>query len=125
MKTVLVIDDEFGIVDVLVSELEDQGYRVFTAANGRRGLDRLAETRPDLIISDFMMPLMDGAAMARAIRADPAYRNIPIILMSGLPEAKVRERFADYEAFLQKPFNVPVLLDVVAEVLKEGSTRRG
>jgi CheY-like chemotaxis protein len=117
VRTVLVIDDEFGIVDVLVAALEDEGYRVFTAANGRRGLERLAENKPDLVISDFMMPLMDGATLARSMRESADYRDIPIIMMSAVTEAALRQRFDDYQAFLRKPFAVPVLLDLMRTVL--------
>jgi CheY-like chemotaxis protein len=117
VRTVLIIDDEFGIVDVLVAALEDEGYRVFTAANGRRGLERLAENKPDLVISDFMMPLMDGATMARTMRENPDYRSIPIIMMSAVPEAALRPRFDDYQAFLRKPFSVAVLLSLMITVL--------
>jgi CheY-like chemotaxis protein len=117
VRTVLIIDDEFGIVDVLVAALEDEGYRVFTAANGRRGLERLAENKPDLVISDFMMPLMDGATMARAMRENPDYRSIPIIMMSAVPEGALRPRFDDYQAFLRKPFSVAALLSLMITVL--------
>ncbi len=58
MATVLIVDDEFPIADLLEMALTDEGYRVLTAANGRQGLARLAEgPRPDLIISDYMMPV--------------------------------------------------------------------
>jgi CheY-like chemotaxis protein len=117
VKTILVVDDEFGIALMLASTLEDEGYRVFTAANGRQGLERLAENRPDLIISDLMMPVMDGAAMSLALRENPDFRHIPIVMMSGLPEATVRERFDGYAAYMRKPFFEPVLLKTVAEVL--------
>lgn len=117
MKTVLVVDDEFGIALLLASMLEDEGYRVFTAANGRQGLERVHENRPDLIISDLMMPVMDGAAMARELHANQALSAIPIIMMSGLPEATVRERFDAYAKFMRKPFFEPALLDAVSEVL--------
>lgn len=117
MKTVLVVDDEFGIADVLAMVLEDEGYRVLSAANGRQGLDRLAETRPDLVILDFMMPLMDGTALGRAIRSDPAMADVPIVMMSAVPEAAVRERFDGYDAFLRKPFRITEFLSLVASVL--------
>ena len=117
MKTILVVDDEFGVALLLATVLEDEGYRVFTAANGRQGLDRLAENKPDLVIADLMMPLMDGATMSNAMRADPALADIPIIMMSGLPESTVRQRFSGYAAFLRKPFFEPELLGILAEVL--------
>ncbi|WP_046865546.1 response regulator [Microvirga massiliensis] len=117
MKTVLVVDDEFSIALLLAAVLEDEGYRVITAANGRQALERMAETKPDLIISDFMMPIMDGAALGRAVRAHPTYRNIPMIMTSGLPENAIHEQFDGYSAYLRKPFFEPALLKVLSEVL--------
>lgn len=116
MRTVLVVDDEFGTVEVLVAALEDAGYRALTAANGRRALERLEENKPDLVVSDFMMPLMDGAAMVAAMRANPSFRDIPVIMMSAAPEAALRKRLDGYEAFLRKPFRVPALLDIIASI---------
>jgi len=118
VKTVLVVDDEFGTLDVLVPALEDEGYRVFTAANGRRGLERLEEHKPDLVISDFMMPLMDGAAMVRAMRENPEFRDIPIIMMSAAPEAALRKHLDSYDAFLRKPFSIQALTGVIASIFK-------
>lgn len=115
MRTVLVVDDEFGTVEVLVAALEDAGYRVLTAANGRRALERLEENKPDLVVSDFMMPLMDGAALVRAIRSNPQFRDIPVIMMSAAPETALR--LDGYEAFLRKPFRVPALLELIASLL--------
>jgi len=82
MATVLVVDDEFGIVDVLETILTDEGYRVLTACNGKQGLVRLSEEKPDVILSDFMMPILGGGEMLRTMAAQPAYRRIPVIMMS-------------------------------------------
>ncbi len=117
MRTILVVEDEFGIADVLQSVLEDEGHRVFLAGNGRRGLERLAEVKPDLVVLDFMMPLMNGAAMGRAMREDPAWASVPILMMSAVSEAAVRERFDGYTAFLRKPFRIPPFLELVADLL--------
>ena len=117
MRTVLVVDDEFGTVEVLLAALEDAGYQVFTAANGRRGLEQIAENKPDLVVSDFMMPLMDGAAMVTTMRANPSFRDIPVIMMSAVPEAALRKRLEGYEAFLRKPFRIPALLEIVRSIL--------
>ena len=69
MATVLIVEDEFAIAALLEMVLTDEGYRVLTAANGRQGLERLAEgPRPDLVISDYMMPVLDGAGLLRAMR---------------------------------------------------------
>ena len=118
MRTVLVVDDEFGTVEVLVAALEDSGYRVLTAPNGRRALERLEENKPDLVISDFMMPLMDGAAMVMAMRANPSFRDIPVVMMSAAPEAALRKHLDGYDAFLRKPFRIPALLEIVRSVFE-------
>jgi len=118
VRTVLVVDDEFGTVEVLVAALEDAGYRVLTAANGRRALERLEENKPDLVISDFMMPLMDGAALVTAMRTNPSFRDIPVIMMSAAPEAALRKHLDGYEAFLRKPFRIPALLEIVRTVFE-------
>ena len=118
MRTVLVVDDEFGTVEVLVAALEDAGFRVLTAPNGRRALERLEENKPDLVISDFMMPLMDGAAMVVAMRANPSFRDIPVVMMSAAPEAALRKHLDGYVAFLRKPFRIPSLLEIVRSVFE-------
>jgi CheY-like chemotaxis protein len=115
MKTVLVVDDEFGIVEVLVLTLEDDGYRVVSASNGCEGLERLAEVQPDLVLLDYMMPVMDGPTMAQAMRA--GRRDTPIIMMSAVGEEPVRERFADYAVFVRKPFRVRAMLEAVRSVI--------
>jgi CheY-like chemotaxis protein len=117
VQTILVIDDELGAIEVLVAALEDEGYRVLSAGNGRHGLECLAANPVDLVIVDFMMPLLDGAGMATAMKANPALAAIPIIMMSAVGEELVRARFAGYTAFLRKPFRVAALIDLVHKVL--------
>ena len=117
MQTILVIDDELGATEVLVAALEDEGYRVLCAGNGRHGLDCLQGTPVDLVILDYMMPLMDGAAMGKAMKADPVLARIPIIMMSAVSEPQLRSHFADYTAFLRKPFRASALIELVRKVL--------
>jgi CheY-like chemotaxis protein len=117
VQTILVIDDELGAIEVLVAALEDEGYRVLSAGNGRHGLESLAATSVDLVIVDFMMPLLDGAAMGRAMKEQPSLRDIPIIMMSAVSESLVRKQFSGYTAFLRKPFRVSALIDLVHKVL--------
>ena len=79
MPTVLIVEDEFAIADLLEMVLTDEGYRVLHAANGRQGLERLAEgPRPDLVISDYMMPILDGAGMLKAMRDDSGAARHPL-----------------------------------------------
>jgi CheY-like chemotaxis protein len=117
VQTILVVDDELGAIEVVTTALEDEGYRVLSAANGRHGLERLAEGPVDLAVLDFMMPLLDGAAMGRTMKENAAFRDIPIIMMSAVGESLVRARFEGYAAFLRKPFRVTALLEAVRSVL--------
>ena len=117
MRTVLIVDDECATLEGLLAALESAGYRVLTAANGRHALERLEESKPDLVVSDFMMPLMDGAALVQAMRANPEYRDIPIIMMSAAPETALRKHVDGYQAFLRKPFRVSALLERIASIL--------
>ena len=121
MATVLVVDDEFGIVDVLETILTDEGYRVHTACNGKQGLVRLAEQKPDVVLSDFMMPILGGGEMLRAMAAEPAYQRIPVIMISSLSEDVIAERCKGYVAFLHKPFRAAAVLSAVARVLGSGA----
>lgn len=117
MATVLVVDDEHAIASLLVHALEDEGHVVIAASNGRMALAHAAETRPDLVITDFMMPVMDGAELVRALAADPVLAKVPVIVMSSMPEAAVRERTDGIALlFLRKPFNIFALIDEVARL---------
>ena len=120
MATVLVVDDEALIAMALEAALEDAGYRVATAANGRQGLERLAEAPgPDLVLLDMMMPVMNGPAMLAAMAAHPALRGIPVVVLSSLPEEAVRVRTEGVPAILLKPCTAEEILDAIARVLGE------
>jgi CheY-like chemotaxis protein len=113
VKTILVVDDELGSAEVLGLILEEEGYRAFCAVNGQLALVQAREVVPDLVIVDYMMPLMNGAEFARELRRDPQFAHTRIILNSGLPEAAIRDHFDGYDAFLRKPFKVETLLELV------------
>ena len=115
MKTILVVDDELGSAEVLSLILEEEGYRTYCAVNGQLALIQARDVTPDLVIVDYMMPLMNGAEFARALRADPQFAHTKIILNSGLPEQAIRDQFDSYDAFLRKPFKVERLLELVQE----------
>jgi CheY-like chemotaxis protein len=117
---ILVVDDEFSVAEVLESVLADAGYQVITAINGRQGLERLSERLPDLVLLDFMMPIVDGPAMLKAMRQDPEFRDIPAVLMSSLPESTVAEAAKGlYTAFLRKPFRLKAVVNIVDKVLNQ------
>ena len=85
MAVVLVVDDEFGIVKLLEEVLTDEGHRVVIATNGQQALERAAKEKPSLVVTDFMMPVMDGAALVKAMRADPQLADVPVVIMSSMP----------------------------------------
>ena len=114
---ILVVEDEFGIAEVLQSALTDAGHDVVLAINGKQGLERLKETRPDLVILDFMMPVLDGPGMLGVMRSAPEFGNIPAILMSSLPESAVmQEAGGMYDRFLRKPFSLRMVLEIVNNI---------
>jgi CheY-like chemotaxis protein len=121
MQTVLVVEDEWAIADWLDALLGDQGYRVLLANNGQRALELLREYKPDLVLTDFMMPIMDGPALIQAMAGDGA-AGVPVIVMSSLPEAAVVERCTGYQAFLRKPFRETELLGTIHRVLGNGGS---
>ena len=117
MPTVLVIDDEFSIVDVLETILTDGGYQVLTACNGRQGLERLSTEKPDVVLLDFMMPILGGAEMLAVMASEPAYQVIPVIMISSLGEDVIAKKCTGYVAYLRKPFKTAAVLSTVARVL--------
>jgi CheY-like chemotaxis protein len=118
MAVVLVVDDEFGIVKLLEEVLTDEGHRVLIATNGQQALERAAKEKPSLVVTDFMMPVMDGAALVKAMRADPQLADVPVVIMSSIPEAMVAERCPGYVAFVRKPFRIFAVVDLIAELTK-------
>ena len=124
MTTVLVVDDEALIVMALEAALQDAGYQVTTAANGRQGLERLAEAQVDIVLLDMMMPVMNGPAMLRAMAADPKLSGIPVIILSSLPEATVRAQADGVAAILRKPYTAGEVLRAIGQVLGEADQPR-
>lgn len=117
MNTVLLVDDEHAILDALSGILEDEGFRVVTAGNGREALARLEEGMPDVALVDVMMPVMDGRELLREMQGDPRWRSIPVVLMSAVPQG-ILERDAPLNCagFFQKPFDLWQLLARLREL---------
>ena len=111
---ILVIDDEQAILDVLQELLQDEGYRVLLAESGHVGIEQALDAQPDLILTDLMMPVMDGRTLSRRLRAEPRTALIPQILIS----AAYRPHDGDaFDAVLAKPFNIADLLALIREQL--------
>ncbi|HEY0093927.1 MAG TPA: response regulator [Archangium sp.] len=110
MSKLLIVDDEVAILEALTDILSVEGYEVATAANGAEGLKRAGEDRPDLILLDLMMPVMDGQEMLRRIKESPELRSIPVVVMSA---GRVTKAELQGSRFLAKPFELDDLLDTV------------
>jgi CheY-like chemotaxis protein len=114
---ILVVDDEFGIGEVLREILRDEDHHVVLAINGRQGLELVAKEQPDLVFLDFMMPILNGAGMLKAMAAEPGMAQIPVIIMSSLPEDSLAQRVQGHVAFVRKPFQIETILQVAAAAL--------
>src|SRR5215212_8600286 len=84
MPMILIVEDETSIATLLRDVLEDEGYTVLLARNGQEALDLLGTHHPALVLTDVMMPIVDGFALCRAIQANPAYQGIPVLVMSAI-----------------------------------------
>jgi CheY-like chemotaxis protein len=121
-KKVMVIDDDDAILEVMRDILEDEGYRVATAANGREALERLRAdvTRPSLILLDLMMPVMDGWAFRSEQSRDPELDAIPVIVLSADANVRSTADKLQVSGYLRKPIGMQELLDVLAEHCRAG-----
>lgn len=115
MTTILIVDDEYLIADILGFALEDEGYMVVKAGNGRKALEVLDRERPSLVITDFMMPVMDGLEFARAVRERPAFANLPLFLMSGAQGSIGRASPELFAVVFDKPFDIERVIREVIE----------
>jgi DNA-binding response OmpR family regulator len=113
---VLVIDDDPGIRDVVSAVLTDEGYTVFTAANGHEGLDLVANRHPHAILLDMRMPGMDGWEFARKFHESYGHTT-PILVMTAAQDANERGVAIDAEGIIPKPFDLDFLLARVARAV--------
>ena len=117
MTLILVIDDEISIVEMLSAFLEEEGFQVMTAYNGQEGLERLANALAAVVVSDVMMPLLDGWELCRRMQADPRYRSIPVVLMSAVRTIPSLAG-CRYAALVRKPFELDEMLQTFTRLLK-------
>ncbi|MDA8192799.1 MAG: EAL domain-containing response regulator [Thermaerobacter sp.] len=124
--SVLVVEDSPTQAERLRVLLEDEGYRVTVSNNGREGLERVRADLPDLVISDVLMPELDGFSFCQAVKSDEVTRRIPIVLLttenSPLDVIIGLERGADN--FITKPYDPQYLLETVAQILKDRRLRQ-
>jgi CheY-like chemotaxis protein len=123
VKTILLVDDEFALSETLKEFLEDEGHAAYCAGNGKEALEIMAKHPPDLVVSDMMMPIMDGYSMLQVMRATPALKSIPVILTSSARQRVVlsRDALLEFSGFLHKPFKLNEFLGLVVKLIGPGS----
>jgi CheY-like chemotaxis protein len=114
---ILVVDDELSNAEVLALILQEEGFQVMVAGDGRQALQRIEDAAPDLLITDYMMPGMSGVELARAVRQLPRHRNLPVLVMSGAAESMLSGHAKNFDAFVRKPFDIEDLLRAVQSLL--------
>jgi CheY-like chemotaxis protein len=118
MKRILVVDDEPALREVLSSILESEGYEVYSASNGKEGFERAQVLLPDLVILDYLMPGLNGAEVGDALRSAARTHHIKILMSSSLSENAVRPRFAGYDAYARKPYDMNETLALIAGLIE-------
>jgi len=106
-RRVLIVDDEIFIVKALAMKFTNSNFTVATARNGREALDRIREEKPDLVITDFQMPVMNGLEFVRVLRSGEETRSIPIVMLTARGQG-IGDEGAEppgIDAFMSKPFS--------------------
>lgn len=119
-QTVLLVDDEVYIPMIVGRKLRQSGYEVIVASNGRDAIEILGRQKPDLIVSDFQMPAMSGAELAKSLAGDPETSRIPIIFLTArgfLLESEITEIPA-VKHLVPKPFSANEILQLVDQTLR-------
>ena len=120
---ILVVEDIPNVLELLEVTLRFKGYPVVTARNGQEALEVIARERPALIITDILMPRMDGYALVHALRKNPLTSQIPVIFLSATYITQEDKNFAMYLGavrFIEKPIDTEDFLLTVAEILTQG-----
>ncbi|MEM5460646.1 response regulator [Paraburkholderia phytofirmans] len=115
MFTILLVDDEPELRQVSQLVLEEQGYRVLTAVNGKDGLEKAVAHLPDAILTDWHMPELDGGQLCRQVRGHPVLASVPIAVISA--QDPPAEKQALWTLFRHKPVNVETLILTAARLL--------
>ena len=121
-RSILVVDDELLIRDLLYDFFKDQGWEISIADNGKRALELLKSKEFDLLLTDIKMPEMDGLDLASKVKL--SHPNLPIMLMTGYPSVEsavsgLRNKVEDY---IIKPFNINQLFKSIEKIISEGSS---
>lgn len=118
---ILVVDDEPDLISTIQCRLEHCNYDVITAADGREGLQKAESEKPDLILLDTNMPVMNGHEVLECLRKHPQLKDIPVMMVTAICGAQDIATASSYGItdYVTKPFDFPELLQKIANVLKD------
>jgi len=119
---ILLIDDEPELVAAVEIRLKANGYNVDFAYDGQAGMDKIKESKPDLILLDIVMPKLDGYEVCKKLKADPEAKDIPVIIFSASQRKGFEEKYRalGVENFIFKPFESRELLEMIKKVIAKG-----
>lgn len=118
MANILVADDEKSVIELVAFLLEKDGHKVRTAGDGQNAMDQVMMERPDLIVMDVMMPVLDGYTLCTRLAADESTRDIPVLILTAKGQMKdVFLLSTNVAAYLEKPFDPNHLRAEIAKIL--------
>jgi len=123
-KQLLLVDDEPGLREAVQAYLEDSGFQVQTASNAKDGWDMLQRSQPDLVITDIMMPQVDGYEFLKQMREDVRFKALPVVFLTarGMTGDRIQGYQAGCDAYLSKPFDPDELVAIVENLLERRAT---
>ena len=121
MKTILIVDDDAAVREVLTDILSDEGYRIVCAGDGLKALNVVDQADVDLVISDINMPELNGAELITVLRQCPKTTNIPVLALTALSDLR-RSTDRSFTAILHKPFKLEELVETVDTLLHPNMT---
>lgn len=124
MTKILLVDDQPTLIDLLSEFLCSEGYEVSTHTDGLTALQQMLDVRPDLVITDFSMPGMNGAALLTAMRENAYLCDTPVLVLSGHPEHEIDAACEGYAAYIRKPAEPVEVLETIRRVLPAATAKR-
>ncbi|AFY84843.1 MULTISPECIES: response regulator transcription factor [Oscillatoriales] len=123
----LLVDDEPGLREAVQAYLEDEGFSVQVASNANDGWDLLQQQHPDLVITDLMMPQVDGFEFLKRMREDPRFKVMPVVFLTarGMTGDRIQGYQAGCDAYLSKPFDPDELVAIVRNLLDRRAAASG
>ena len=120
-KKILILEDDPLIVDYLSDLFQENGYETLTASDGNEGLAKVKEEKPDLITLDVQMPERWGTIFKRILNKKEEFKDIPVVVISGIEKSEVLEKSEGVVAYLSKPFDRDELLKIVKNNIGDAS----